>query len=260
MPRLEDGQLIDSTNKFKKRRAWIVSDETVPPSPIKRERAVETAAEESPTRARLEQELNKNITRVQHDYNKSATRLKQDYNKTVTRSEQVSPNSHDDFLSSSTRLEQELNKTTTRVQHDYNKTTTRLEHDHNKTETAEGLSSFFAFIANQTLSFAIYEDDARWLLLSLSDVQKRMFWHVAISCINRGALRTSPIEIKSFFSPLGISTGVMRTTLHRLTEKRLLQREKGKLGKNGFAIISIPKTIHDAAKDIFANFEASQCT
>jgi predicted transcriptional regulator len=62
--------------------------------------------------------------------------------------------------------------------------------------------------------------------------------------------RTGPIEIKGFFEKLAIATPVVRTTLNRLVDKRIIQREKGKLGKNGFAVISLPKAMFDAAREI----------
>jgi hypothetical protein len=136
---------------------------------------------------------------------------------------------------------------------------TRVKHEWNKSETSR-LDLFFAFIVHHKAELTAFDDDDRWLLLSLSDVQKRMFWHVANTCIARGTQRTGPIEIKGFFSPLGISTDVVRTSLNRMIEKGILQREKGKLGKNGFAIISLPRTIHDLAKELITNFNNTQTT
>ena len=103
-----------------------------------------------------------------------------------------------------------------------------------------------------------YEDDPKCLILTLSDIQKKIFWCAAIECIKRDTSQTGPIEIKTFFGNLDISTAVVRTTLNRLIDKRILQKEKGKLGKNGFAILSLPKRMLDEAKEIFAEFKALQ--
>lgn len=153
----------------------------------------------------------------------------------------------------------DYNMKKTRVEHDYNMSITRLEHEcDNKKLLAQNI--FYASLVRQKIELTAYENDDRCLILSLSDVQRRMFWHVAFECINRESLRTGPIEIKGFFSALGIATAVVRTSLNRLIEKRLLQREKGKLGKNGFAIISLPKPIYDIAKEIVGDFHNTQAT
>lgn len=182
--------------------------------------------------------------RVEHDYNTSVTRLEHDYNKSVTRVEQEIPPSDEPKRQFENRLEQDCNKSVTRLEHDYNKNVTRFE-----------INKFSAFIENQRLSIDSYEDEPRFLILNLSDAQKRIFWHIAIECLNRNAPRTRPIEIKGFFEPLAISTPVVRTTLNRLVDKRIIQREKGKLGKNGFAIISLPKIMFEAAQVILADFK-----
>lgn len=259
MPRLEDGELVTSASKFKKRRAWITSDEADLPVSAKNEASgvIDTPPEpSSPTR--VKQEHNKSKTKVEHDYNKSITRVEHERNKTITGVEQKNPQTYAAEMNSNQRLQQECNKSVTRVEHDYNMSITRVEHEYNKSETRFAQDSFSAFLVQKRVDLLTYEDDARCLLLSLSDVQRRMFWHVAFECISRDALRTGPIEIKGFFSTLELTTGVMRTSLNRLTEKRLLQREKGKLGKNGFAIIALPKSIYEAAKEIVNNFQSTQ--
>lgn len=256
MPRLDDGELATSASKFKKRRAWIISDEANVTLPTNNDESGGIDALPALLiETRVEHDQNKSETRLEHECNKTITKVEHDYNKSITRVEQSRTHKDATISTDKSRLEHECNKTKTRLEHEYNKSVTRVEHDHNKTL---GLNSFHAFVVLQRIELAYYDDDARCLLLSLSDVQRRIFWHVAFECINRGDLRTRPIEIKSFFAPLDIATAVVRTSLNRLIEKRLLQREKGKLGKNGFAIISLPKSIYDAANAIVTNFQNAQ--
>ena len=227
MPRLEDGELLTSASKFKKRRAWIMQDDS--------ESALNSneSSEEPLITTRLEDDCNKSVTRVKHDYNKIRTRLEQ-----KTQHHQAA------------KQESEA-----RLEHEYNKSVTRLEHDCNNTEASVELKDLLAYIEKQKASIVNYEDDLRSLILSLSDVQKRIFWHIAVECIKLNAPRSGPIEIKGFFERLSIATPVVRTTLNRLVDKRIVLREKGKLGKNGFAIISLPKGIFDAAQGIVADFK-----
>jgi hypothetical protein len=281
MPRLDDGQLANSANKFKKRRAWLLADDVDTVNANENKKSSYDATIILPASSvltdtemvsadRLEQDRNKTETRAEHDLNKSRTRLKQDSNKTRTRVEQSDHQRRPKINESGFMLKHESNKTETRPEHDRNMIETRLEHNQNMTGTrvkhewdkieSKSLDSFFAFIVRHKAELTASDDDEHWLLLGLSDVQKRMFWHVAINCLDRGAQRTGPIEIKNFFSPLGISTDVVRTSLKRLAEKGILQREKGKLGKNGFAIISLPRAIHDVAKELFTNFTSAQAS
>ena len=219
MPRLEDGELVAPTSKFKKRRAWIIPDD---PTPIISQASAQKKAQDGLS-----------ITRVEHDYNMSVTRV-----------EQKIPYNEDIYSNSNLRLE-----------HDYNKSVTRLEHDCNMIVTDLELGSLFAFINKQRIEVLDFEDELQYLILNLSDVQKRVFWHVALECLNRNSPRTRPMEIKSFFEKLDISMPVIRTTLNRLVDKRLLQREKGKLGKNGFAIISLSRVTFDAVGVIYKKFQ-----
>ncbi len=268
MPRLEDGEFASGASKFKKRRAWITPEEPVVALP-----AIEAQTEilVSPSllnESRTSHDSEKNKTRVEHEYNKSETRLKQESNKSQTRVKQElnktktrvkhELSSIDELIPlpvSAAKLE--LNKSQTRVEHDYNLSRTRVEQELNKNKTTD-IDSFYAFVVAQRTLLNVYDDDLRSMLLSLSDVQRRLFWHVAFECINRNDIRTAPLEIKSFFAPLGISTAVVRTSLVRLIEKRLLQREKGKLGKNGFAIIALPKTAFEIAQELVINFQESR--
>jgi hypothetical protein len=268
MPRLEDGEFASGASKFKKRRAWITSDEPVVTLPtIQAETEIpaaptpliesKTTHEQEKSETRVKHEYNKSETRLEHEYNKSETRVEHDYNKGKTRVKQKK-SSLDAAISPIPPVSNlESNKSETRVKHDYNMSTTRVEHEYNKSQTMD-TDSFYAFVVAQRTLLNVYDDDLRSMLLSLSDVQRRLFWHVAFECINRGDMRTAPLEIKSFFAPLGISTAVVRTSLVRLIDKRLLQREKGKLGKNGFAIIALPKTAFEIAHDLVINFQNSQ--
>lgn len=115
---------------------------------------------------------------------------------------------------------------------------------------------FFVFVENAKASIINYNDKPRCLILSLSDAQKRIFWRIAIECINRNSHRTGPIQIKGFFEGLTISTPVVRTSLNRLVDKGVLQRETGKPGKNGFSIISLPKAMFNSSREIWADFKA----
>ena len=275
MPRLDDGQLATSSNKFKKRRAWLLTDEEpiledkkstadssiiLPTLPIQMDVEKEvTSREHNKNETRLEHDNNKAETRLQHDHNKTTTKPQHDHNKTATGLEHEVSSHYATLSEHDYRPQQDHNKSETRSQQDYNKTTTRLEHESNKTATRP-MHSFFEFILRYKEELAVFDDDYRCLVLGLSDVQKRMFWHVAINCICRGSQRTGPIEIKGFFSVLGISIGVVRMSLDRLVQKGLLQKEKGKLGKNGFAIISLPRAIHDVAKELFTNFNSTQAS
>jgi hypothetical protein len=271
MPRLEDGQLETSASKFKKRRAWLPADDAVLASTDNREKATHDSTVILPTplvqidggkeyagrlkqktETRVKHDQNMTGTRVKHDWNMSGTRVEHDYNKTESLQQAIS-NDHN------LRLKHDWNMDETRVEHDQNMNGTRVKHEWNKSESTS-IDSFFAFIIRQREDLTASHDEEHWLLLGLSNVQRRMFWHVAINCIERGAQRTGPIEIKSFFSPLSISTDVVRTSLKRLTEKGLLQREKGKLGKDGFAIISLPRAIHDIAKELFTHFISVQAS
>lgn len=230
MPRLEDDELLTSASKFKKRRAWITHDDS--------------GAALEPNGS-IKEPLT--VTRVEHDCNKGITRVKHDYNMSVTRLEQNIP--HHQAIK---------HEPESRLEHEYNKSVTRLEHDCNKTEVSVELKDFLAYAEKLKSSITNYEDDLRSLILSLSDVQKRIFWLIALECIKLNAPRSGPIEIKGFFGNLAISTAVVRTTLNRLVDKHIIQREKGKLGKNGFAIISLPKMMFDEAKDIFAEFQSQK--
>jgi hypothetical protein len=226
MPRIEDDQL--PVRKFKKRRAWIVPEEEINSS--------ETVNSEN--------SIDLTVTRVEHDYNKSVTRLEHEYNKIVTRIEQSKDSSQAIIQDSENRVE-----------HDYNKSITRLEHEYNKSVTEKSQNIFYEFLDKKKLNLDSFDMiDPLYLITSLSDAQKRIFWHIALECISRKNSRTRPIEIKSFFASLAISIGVVRTTLNRLVGKRIIQREQGKLGKNGFAIIALPKMIFDAAQIIFNDF------
>jgi len=233
MPRLEDGDFATSASRFKKRRAWISPDESL--------------SIEQPTQKQVSDLIDENNTietKAELDYNKSATRLEQDYNKTITRVKHEIP-----------RTEAIKNKSETKVKHEYNKSVTRLKLDDYKIITKNSPNDFYAFIKSQQESVTDYEDEPRSIILCLSDVQRQIFWCIAHECIKRKSTRTGPIEIKSFFNILAISTPVVRTTLNRLVDKRIIQREKGKLGKNGFAIISLPKIMFDAACNIYADYE-----
>src|SRR5262245_59653254 len=108
MPRLEDGELLTSASKFKKRRAWITHDDS------------RSALEPNES---IKEPLT--VTRVEHDCNKSVTRVKHDYNMSITRLEQKIPHHKAIKKESESRLE-----------HEYNKNVTRLEHDCNKTEAS----------------------------------------------------------------------------------------------------------------------------
>jgi hypothetical protein len=264
MPRLEDGELTSSASKFKKRRAWIMSDDQPSVLPVAKseEKIIESPALSKASKSNKEKaskklDYNKSITRVEHDCNKSVTRLEHDYNKTVTRVEQPKPSPKAALPDRPIEKNLDYNKSITRVEHDYNMSVTRVEHDYNKNRAFD-MNSFYAFILTQRTQIDSYDDDMRCMLLSLSDVQRRIFWHVAFECINRGDSRTTGIEIKSFFEPLGIDIGVVRTSLNRLNDKRLLQREKGKRGKNGFAIIALPKTTNEIAQELITNFKNSR--
>jgi hypothetical protein len=234
MPRLEDGQLIIPQSKFKKRRAWILPEEITP--------AIN--ASPAPETDNLASQKSLIVTRLEHDCNMSITRLEHDYNKTVTRVEQKIPRSK--------AVKPEAN---IRLEHDYNKSVTRLEHDYNLSITTTDPNHLIGFVVQQKIFLDNFEFSNPWyLVVSLSDVQRKVFWHIALECIKRGVPRTGPIEIKGFFEGLEISIPVVRTTLNRLVEKDIIQREPGKLGKNGFAIIALPKMIFDVAAALLNDF------
>lgn len=262
MPRLDDGQLQASASKFKKRRAWLLEDDSE--SLLAAEEKAQDSTVILPasshqvvtSRKALNKRVDVDNTRLEQDQNMTGTRPEHDWNMSETRVEQEIPHQNNVSSDDQIRLKQDRNKSGTRLEQEWNKSGTNLEHNQDKNET--NFNSFFAFILHHKQQIAAFDDgDDSWLILSLSDVQKRMFWHVAINCIDRGAPKTGPIEIKGFFSPLRLSTDVVRVSLRRLVEKGLLQREKGKLGRNGFAIISLPRPIHEAAKELFANFGQS---
>lgn len=257
MPRLEEGDLPASASRFKKRRAWIIPDDPTPvfESPAHNPVFADSIQKIDLTKTRLEHEHTKSKTKVKQECNKTVTKVEHDSNKSVTRVEQEITHTQAKINPTQIKAEQEYNKSVTRVEHDYNKIKTRLEQDNNKTLTSNKFDNFYLFIDNQRASIIDYEDDPRSMILSLSDVQKQIFWNIATECIKRQNTRTGPIEIKSFFGQLAISTPVVRTTLNRLVDKRIIQREKGKLGKNGFAVISLPKIMFDAAANIFTDFQ-----
>lgn len=227
MPGLENGEFASEPSKFKKRRAWITSDEPVVTLPIIQAETEIPAASTLLVESKTTHEQKKSKRRVKRRLKKRKTKVKLGLNK------------------SKTRAKQELNKSEIRVEHYYNKSQI-IDTD-----------SFYAFIISQRTTLN-YDDDLRSILLSLSDVQRRLFWHVTFECINREDLRTAPLEIKGFFSPLGISTDVVRTSLVRLINKRLIQREKGKLGRNGFAIIALPKIVLEIAQELVMGFQNSK--
>ncbi len=255
MPRLEDGHIMPPS-KFKKRRAWIQPEE------LSIESAslivnVENSTVQSPmseTKVKLDhnqiitsqqQEYNKNVSRLKHDYNINETRVKHDFNDSNAKNQPKK-----------LKQKHENNKVKTRVKQDYNKSETLLKHDYNNTVSIK-IDDFILFINQQKNLLDEFEtSDPRFLILGLSDVQRKIFWHTAFHCIKRGAPRTGPIEIKGFFEPLDVATTVVRTSLNRLVEKGLLQRERGKLGKNGFAIISLPKMIFDTTECLVKEYNS----
>lgn len=249
MPRLIDGQ-IPTEGKFKKRRAWLSYDTPtleLDEAKIEPPLSLEQTTQILPN----EEDCNKTITRVEQECNKSVTRLEQDYNKTRTRVKQENPPS--DAIKQKTK--NEYNKTVTRLEQDYSKSITRLEQDYNKSTVTDPPVNWIQFLEKKRSElFNLDSNDPKLSLIVLSDLQQQIFWHIAKHCISRNTANTGPIEIKSFFGELDITTGVVRTTLNRLGDKRLIQREKGKLGRNGFAVIGIPLLILEAAKDILSGF------
>jgi hypothetical protein len=258
MPRLIDGQLPNE-GKFKKRRAWLTTDDPIPALPAvihKPETPARKDTQEARTQVQAKQDYNKSVTRVEQDCNKSVTRLEQECNKTVTRAEQKKPHKIATKPIPEKRVEQDYNKSVTRVEQEYNKSVTRVEHEHSQTLPSKAHETFFDFLDTKRASLFNFEShDPKASLVILSELQRQVFWHVAKQCLNRNVHHTGPIEIKSFFNELDTSTAIVRTTLNRLREKRLIQREQGKLGRNGFAIISLPSLIYDAAKEILAEYE-----
>ncbi len=249
MPRLEDGHIMPQSKfKFKKRRAWIQSEEILSIDDSVNLNASDDSA--------IKQEQNKTITRVEHDYNKSITRKEHEYNKSETRPEQKLSDSYEPEKPIQARLKQDSNKSKTRIQQEYNKTKIRVKQECNK-DLPSDLNQLVSFAAHQRTVLDNFSlSDPRYLILSLGDVQRKIFWHTALYCIKRTSPRTGPIEIKSFFDVLDSSTPVVRTSLNRLVEKGLLQRERGKLGKNGFAIISLPKMIFDTVECLVQEYHS----
>lgn len=216
MPRLEDSSLTTPARKFKKRRAWIPIDDASHMDDIPSTKKGHIAdTSEADEFAQA---------KPRQKHNKIETKQKLDYNKKIT------------------------NK-----KHDMDKGTGGGEHLENQPKL--DLQSFFVFLLHERSAIIDYENDTRSIILGLSSTQREVFWRVAIRCINRNTLNTGPLEIADFFSSMRTSIDVARTSLFRLVKKKLLQREKGKLGRNGFAIIAIPKPMFDIASSIFEKFQ-----
>lgn len=246
MPRLEEGQIMPQ-GKFKKRRAWIQPEEVLPV----------ISAPEALTVPKIKLDSTQTISSLEPDHIQSKTRLEHDYNNTITREKHTLPHNKATESIPNSKPKQSNNKNEIRIKQDNNKSITKLKHEYNNSASID-INNLIYFLTQQKTLLDVFEfSDPRYLVLSLSDGQRKIFWHTALQCIKRGTSRTGPIEIKSFFEVLGISIPVVRTSLNRLVEKGLLQRERGKLGKNGFAIISLPKMIFDTAERLVQEYNSS---
>lgn len=245
MPRLEEGQIMPPS-KFKKRRAWIQPEELLDNGNISSVKNLD-----------LEQKSNNKITAINDKNNETKTKKEQNDNIYVSIINQQNSELLKKEIKLKSNKDQLSNKIVTNEEHGHNKKVTDLRQNNNLLKV---LDNFFVFINNQKSLLGIFEiNDPKYFVLTLSDAQKKIFWHTAIHCIQRGATNTGPIEVKNFYGPLQISLGVVRTSLNRLIEKGILQRERGKRGKNGFAIISLPKLIFDTTKILTEEYKKDLC-
>ncbi|MCA9508562.1 MAG: hypothetical protein KC505_09090 [Myxococcales bacterium] len=243
MPRLENGQYNKTT--FKKRRAWINQDT----SDIK---PVATAAE---IKTETKQKDNIRKSQENHESNKTATITKHEHNLTKTKLEQDISKFEEGEYAHNININQDYNNIKTILQHNENKIASVLEQTKNNIPTLESYDNFVLFINHVKENLDIIDfDELEHTIVCLSDVQRKVFWLVAFQCLKRNSFRTGPIQIKSFFEPTRIAITVVRTSLDRLVEKGILKRERGKLGKNGFAVISLSKTIFDFASNLVKNY------
>jgi len=86
-----------------------------------------------------------------------------------------------------------------------------------------------------------------YIILRLSGHQKKIFNFILERCVARGLLSTGIVTSETLTSITNTSLTMVNTSIQRLVEKGIIQRENGKRGRGGFYCFGISQDVKDAA-------------
>lgn len=80
----------------------------------------------------------------------------------------------------------------------------------------------------------------------LFGLQRKLLFYIVENCRSRGLLRTTPVTNELLRKMLDTDPNSVKTSIHRLINKQLVNREKGKRGRGGFSVFIITEEVRNA--------------
>lgn len=85
---------------------------------------------------------------------------------------------------------------------------------------------------------------------SLSGLQRKLLFYIVENCKARSSLHTTPITNENLRNLLDTDKNSVKTTVHRLAQKTVIDRQQEKRGKGGFYIFIVSKEIIEAVIEL----------
>ena len=101
-------------------------------------------------------------------------------------------------------------------------------------------------IVNQLANDSGQESSILDEIPKLSGYQLKLMMYILENCSSRGLLYTTPITNHTLTMLLQTDIGSVKTTVQRLTNKKLISREQGRPGRGGFCIFRITEEVRSA--------------
>jgi len=92
----------------------------------------------------------------------------------------------------------------------------------------------------------------------LSGLQKKLLSYIVEDCASRGLLYTTQITNEALRSILNTDAHSVKTTVQRLINKKIINRQDGKRGKGGYTIFAINESVRNAAIELHRQLSISK--
>lgn len=156
-------------------------------------------------------------------------------------------NDDDNLLSDNEKSKKTDNKeitnlVTNKEQSDNKQVTKKIVTDNIRVTNREQTENISGNISDNSI-------DSKYLIntiVNLSGIQKDIFNFIINLCAGRGQLNTGNVLIIDIANQANCTTGSAKTSLHRLVEKKVIQRLPGRACRGGYMIFGISKEIQDA--------------